>query len=1520
MVILTNKKDLHFSYTELDKASKLLAEVLNLQAIYKAEPAIKPEWAKKYKLIWNDETHRWNKPDSQEDASEAILESHEVQVGENYVIGPKAHNKKLIGHEVKILGLKGDDIVVFDLDGKKGQMYKKNLEKWLEEDLVEEKTDKIQIGDTVKIIAPYYAGETAKVIGVEDNGEYQIATSNGEFDFLGAEDLEVISGDDALWEDPDKPKFEIGSKVIITNSDTIFMQDYLGQSGTIIKNDDGIYGVELSSGNTVWVKESEIVNKDEYEAELGKKENEPLWEQEESAFKPGDKVTAYGGSTVGTINSVEGDILVVNIDGELYELSSNVVEKVSEEDKPKFEVGMKVSSLGSDGYISAISPVTGDITINWDNYSSDTLLVSTIMEYINSGKLTIKGYKQEEIEHEIKEGTYKSHIGQDITISHNENGTYDLKYEDGTNAKETTEKNLQYVLGSMEYIFHSKSVTVDGYTYTIGDKYQIEEDLTYIITDIGENSLELTYSDGYKVITSIPKDGNTYGQQIDSDVLGEIWDSATEDDDLKIGDKVEIKWGDHAGEIGHISHDFGDGEVKVNFENGASLMFYVSDLDKVKDIKSGDLLTHDDLYEGKEVIVVNTSSLKDIGLVNLAGKSVILMEVDLYDGDTVKVLDENGDTWYLPFDTFTSKEESQKIESEINEPLTWTEADKADINIGDKVKYSDSMSYKNHYGQEGKVISLPDKKGIYEVEWPDGHTENVGTFTTEVMPNGKTESNTWKEVNDNHEIESVSPEEVKTAPIWLPANSVKLEVGYVVKIGPKSKAKDLVGKEAKIIAVHPNGKDVKLDIDGKFRSINTLQVLTEGSSNAGAFSTSVTGQSLTPSLPGFSVTGFDYSKLNDWRSDTYKNEKLYQKHPNKPTKLSDGTRDFLGGGSTSANSSIRNGRPNYTAKAAKAQMLEMKQPYTIYRGPGIELDQFLKDIDTKAAGGTYTFPNLLSCSRDPKFAWDWAGGGGSKQVFLEFKTLADTRAITVTKDLKPPHNEWETTLDWGQKARVDEIKWVNTGLGKRPVISLTMLPNTAGVNVSDTSGINVSDTSDINAQISMINETGEWIPAVKSELQKGQEVQISPEAAETYGNSGIVNYVYKGDSNANLVAIQTKNGEIHDILVEFINIKNPDFNPEISSDTELNIGSQVKLTDGKGSKYQDQNGIVTDIDSNGIVVKFPDGKTYWYLPSQLSPGDSVNFNITPIGNTGAIVGDQYEITMPAGNKLTVTISGFDGNKVQTYWSTGYTNEATILELQELFNSDTKPIKIGNAHLSEKSSWGGNKTEPEPSKAAPLTYTKIGGALGGSGSGGVYQDQHGKKSYIKSGKIGHTQNEWMAGEFYRKAGVNFPNTEIINHEGNLSLKSDWLEDLEPMTAEDMQKHPDVREGFVVDAWLGNWDAVGTGANNMMQSKDGKVHRIESGGALLFRAQGQPKQLDDHVSELETMLDPSISPEGSIVFKNMKPSELKAGALKVMAFTDEDIDNIVNQSKFESASFLADKLKKRRDSIVKKYITE
>ena len=221
-------------------------------------------------------------------------------------------------------------------------------------------------------------------------------------------------------------------------------------------------------------------------------------------------------------------------------------------------------------------------------------------------------------------------------------------------------------------------------------------------------------------------------------------------------------------------------------------------------------------------------------------------------------------------------------------------------------------------------------------------------------------------------------------------------------------------------------------------------------------------------------------------------------------------------------------------------MLEMKNPYTIYRGAATDLEKFLKDVDTKAVGGTYTFPNLLSCTRDPTYAWHWHS---TSDVFLEIRTLADSRAITITEDLEPEHNEWETTLDWGQTARVDEIKWVDTRGKKRPVVILTMLPNTAGINPSNIEDVGESNTKNIpDAQMNLINNTGEWIPAKISSLNIGQEIQISPEVSETYGNSGTVDYIFTTPKLLGIVSIINENGKAVNISEEFLYVKNPDFN------------------------------------------------------------------------------------------------------------------------------------------------------------------------------------------------------------------------------------------------------------------------------------------------------------------------------------------------------------------------------------------
>ena len=72
------------------------------------------------------------------------------------------------------------------------------------------------------------------------------------------------------------------------------------------------------------------------------------------------------------------------------------------------------------------------------------------------------------------------------------------------------------------------------------------------------------------------------------------------------------------------------------------------------------------------------------------------------------------------------------------------------------------------------------------------------------------------------------------------------------------------------------------------------------------------------------------------------------------------------------------------------------------------------------------------------------------------------------------------------------------------------------------------------------------------------------------------------------------------------------------------------------------------------------------------------------------------------------------------------------------------------------------------------------------------------------------------------------TEIVENKGTvgqLGLTSD--------IADQITRH------FAADLWTANFDAVGTGLDNVVVSTTGDVYRIDSGGSLFFRAQGALK---------------------------------------------------------------------------------
>lgn len=212
---------------------------------------------------------------------------------------------------------------------------------------------------------------------------------------------------------------------------------------------------------------------------------------------------------------------------------------------------------------------------------------------------------------------------------------------------------------------------------------------------------------------------------------------------------------------------------------------------------------------------------------------------------------------------------------------------------------------------------------------------------------------------------------------------------------------------------------------------------------------------------------------------------------------------------------------------------------------------------------------------------------------------------------------------------------------------------------------------------------------------------------------------------------------------------------------------------------------------------------------------------------------------------------------------------------------------------------------------------------GSRPGGLYQDKTtGQKYYVKHPGSTQATYEHIANQLYKLAGVAVADTELIDLKGLSSIKSSWLEDAEPMTADVMRNSSQIRENFAIDAWLGNWDVVGLDADNIV-NVGGKHYRIDPGGALIFRAQGHTKDPDDfgdEVKELKTMLDPNINPQTSNVFRDISKETMQKGAIKLAHITDEQIDNVVKAGKNFQGGWgsekLAETLKKRRDYILDK----
>jgi hypothetical protein len=260
-----------------------------------------------------------------------------------------------------------------------------------------------------------------------------------------------------------------------------------------------------------------------------------------------------------------------------------------------------------------------------------------------------------------------------------------------------------------------------------------------------------------------------------------------------------------------------------------------------------------------------------------------------------------------------------------------------------------------------------------------------------------------------------------------------------------------------------------------------------------------------------------------------------------------------------------------------------------------------------------------------------------------------------------------------------------------------------------------------------------------------------------------------------------------------------------------------------------------------------------------------------------------------------------------------------IEVWTLLKKD-KPFR--DRLLAEYKRWRASSAESTDQSSPQLDVDQEGwvqiGKQGGSNPGGLYQAPDGEKWYVKTPRSpDHAKNEILSAKLYEAAGVPMPEIVPAKRNGQYSVASRIV----PGLREDQDKlvqgqAKGVLEHIATDAWLANWDVVGLTYDNMLLDDNNVAHRIDTGGALLYRAMGAPKgsQFGPKVKEFEAFLDPSR--KAGSVFHHAKPQDLIESIDRVLKIPRDEISALVQQfgpGGAEDKKYLQQTLEGRREHL-------
>lgn len=232
-----------------------------------------------------------------------------------------------------------------------------------------------------------------------------------------------------------------------------------------------------------------------------------------------------------------------------------------------------------------------------------------------------------------------------------------------------------------------------------------------------------------------------------------------------------------------------------------------------------------------------------------------------------------------------------------------------------------------------------------------------------------------------------------------------------------------------------------------------------------------------------------------------------------------------------------------------------------------------------------------------------------------------------------------------------------------------------------------------------------------------------------------------------------------------------------------------------------------------------------------------------------------------------------------------------------------------------------------------SMTKIGAKPGGSNPGGIYQDGKGDAWLVKGnakvvqGAVTEAQsndrakNEILASKLMAAVGAGTVEMKLVDLEdafglgGGLGVAGKMLDGFQALNTKNAAHLAATQADFAVHAWLGNYDVLGMGADNTV-IKDGKAINIDPGGAILFRAQGLPKdKFGDKADEWDSMR--TTTAEQKAVYGKMTASQLTESAKKLQQINDDTIKKLVDAHGPGDAAAkaqLAQTLIARRDDIL------